>query len=149
MILRHSASDNSTDTDTLYETKTFDDDDGNVITVILPDEDISNFEEVIEEINQNDEEDDCMSHVSVLSPIPSNANYDASPSGYSLNSGDDPATISDHDSAYDSVVNSPPGKMSSSWSTTSSSSVNCIDDDYRYYDYWPHDSFSVLFPSLA
>ncbi|XP_055317265.1 LOW QUALITY PROTEIN: uncharacterized protein LOC129576342 [Sitodiplosis mosellana] len=147
MILCQSASDNSTDTDTLYETTTFNDDEGNVITVILPDEDISNFEEVIEEMNQNDEEDDCMSHLSALSPIPSNANYDASPGGYSLNSGDDAAAVSDHDSAYDSVVNSPPGKISSAWSTTSS--VNCIDDDYRYYDYWPQDSFSVLFPSLA
>lgn len=139
MILCQSASDNSTDADTLYET-TFDDE-GHLITVILPDEDISNFEEVIEEMNHNDEEDDNMSHVSTLS-----ANFDASPGGYSLTSGEDP-TASDHDSAYDSVVNSPPGKMSSAWSTTSS--INCIDDDYRYYDYWPQDSFSVLFPSLA
>ncbi|XP_031622318.1 LOW QUALITY PROTEIN: uncharacterized protein LOC116340162 [Contarinia nasturtii] len=133
--------------DTLYETTTYDDE-GNQITIILPDEDISNFEEVIEEVPQNEDEDDdeIMSHVSVLSPIPS-INY-ASPGGYSHNSSiDDPTAGSDHDSAYDSVINSPPAtKLSSSWS---------IDDDYVYFNnsnnnnYWPQDSFSELFPTLA
>lgn len=141
MILRHNTRSDKSDNDLLYET-TYDDD-GNLITVILPDDDISNFEEVIEDTTNQEEEDEYMSHVSALSPIPS-ANY-ASP-GYSVHS-DDPATASDHDSAYDSAINSPPGKISSAWSTTSS--VNCMDDDYQYYDHWPQDSFSVLFPSLA
>lgn len=143
MIFRQNGSDIRTSTlitdiEPLYET-TYDED-GNIIT-ILPDEDISNFEEVIEEIQPNDEDDEYMAHVSVLSPI-SAGNY-ASPGGYSLNSADEAATVSDHDSAYDSSINSPPGKLSSGWSPASS-------DDYRYYDYWPQDSFSVeLFPSLA
>lgn len=138
MILRHSVSD-TTDNDLLYET-TYDDD-GHMITVILPDEDISNFEEVIEDTtttHQTEDDDEYMSHVSALSPIPSVIN--ASPE-YSLHSTDD------HDSAYDSSINSPPGKLPSAWSPTSS--VNYIDDDYQCYDYWPQDSFSVLFPSLA
>lgn len=130
---------NNNNNDTLYET-TFDSE-GNTITVILPDEDISNFEEVIEEIGE--EEDEFMSHVSALSPIPS-AGY-KSPD--SLNGSEDAAIVSDHDSAYDSAINSPPGKLSSDWSTTSS--VNYIDDDYQCGDYWSQDSFSVLFPSLA
>jgi len=141
MIFCQNASDNTTDNHILYET-TYDDD-GNIITVILPDEDISNFEEVIEEISNHGEEDEYMSHVSALSPIPS-ACY-ASP-GSSLNGShsDDPATASDHDSAYDSVINSPPGKLPSSWSSPTS-----MDDDYQCGDYWSQDSFSVLFPSLA
>lgn len=127
---------------TLYET-TYNDD-RNIITVILPDEDICNFEEVIEEVSVNGDDDECMSHLSALSPIPS-ACY-ASPN--SLNSSDDLAVVSDHDSAYDSGISSPPGKLSSAWSTTSS--VNYLDDDYPCGgDYWSQDSFSVLFPSLA
>lgn len=130
------------DNRTLYET-TYNDD-RNIITVILPDEDISNFEEVIEEVSVNGDDDECMSHVSALSPIPSA--YYASPK--SLNSSDDLAVVSDHDSAYDSGISSPPGKLSSAWSTTSS--VNYLDDDYQCGgDYWSQDSFSVLFPSLA
>lgn len=175
MILRHNAATTATICDTadpktndnintsteneefLYEA-TYDDE-GNLITVILPDEDISHFEEVIEEqqtsaatatataatntiVHDDDEYISPDSNVSALSPITS-INY-ASP-GY--NYGDDPTgSTSDHDSAYDSVINSPPGKLSSSWSTTSSM---VIDDDYQCYDYWPQDSFSVLFPSLA
>lgn len=142
MILRNHTKSDGTDKKVIYET-TYDDD-GNLIAVILSDEDISNFEEVIEDTTNQEEEDECMSHASALSPIPS-ANY-ASP-GYSVLSADDPATASDHDSAYDSAINSPPGKISSAWSTTSS--VNCMDDDDQYYDYWAQDSLSMLFPSLA
>lgn len=141
----------STDDEFLYEA-TYDDE-GNLITVILPDEDISHFEEVIEEqpasnataAREDDDEYISPDSVSALSPITS-INY-ASPV-YSLRSVDDPTggSASDHDSAYDSIINSPPGKLSSSWSTTSSMA---IDDDYQCYDYWPQDSFSVLFPSLA
>lgn len=126
---------------TLYGTY---DEENNCITVILPEDDISNFEEVIEEIVCNDEDDEYLSQVSALSPIPTN--YPSPGYGsYCTNSNDvksPSSSTSDHDSAYDSVLHSPPGK---SWSTTST--ANCLDDDFQY-DYWP-ESMSVLFPSLA
>lgn len=125
---------------TLYGTY---DEENNCITVVLPDEDISNFEEVIEEIVCNEEEDEYLSQVSALSPIPSN--YPSPGNSSYCGTSDDviksPISISDRDSAYDSLLDSPHGR-------SLTSSVHYTEDDYHYSDIWP-DSFSELFPSLA
>jgi len=119
------------------------DKENHLITVTLPDEDISNFEEVIEEIVCNDDEDEYLSQVSTLSPI-NQMNYPspgyASDCSNGTNSNFLKSPASDHDSAYDSIINSPPGQISSALSTTSS--LACMDDDL-HFDCWP-DSFSVL-----
>lgn len=125
--------------ETLYGTY---DEENNCITIVLPDEDISNFEEVIEEVHCNDEDDEYLSQVSILSPIPTNY---PSPgySSYCGNSNDikSPASSSDRDSAYDSLMGSPPG-------ASITSSHTDYEDEYHYSELWP-DSFSELFPSLA
>lgn len=110
------------------------------ITMILHDEDISHFEEVIEEVG-SDEEDD---HMSILSPIPTNYPSPGYGSCY-MSNGDLKSPIStytDRDSAYDSVTGSPPPAICSMYG------MNHIDEDHPYDELW-HDSFSELFPSLA
>lgn len=124
--------------ETLYGTY---DEENNCITVVLPDDDISHFEEVIEEVVCNDDDDEYLSQVSVLSPIPTNCPSPGYSSYYCGNSNDMKSPVSDRDSAYDSVLDSPPGR-------SISSSMNYGDDDFHYTDVWP-DSFSELFPSLA
>lgn len=116
------------------------DEENNCITVMLPEEDISNYEEVIEEIVCNDEDDEYLSQIPALSPIPTNY---PSP-GYSSYSGQSyhmKSPLSDRDSAYDSMLGSPLGR-------SAASSIHYSDDDFHYTDNWP-DSFSELFPSLA
>lgn len=124
--------------ETLYGTY---DEENNCITVVLPDDDISHFEEVIEETVCTDEDDEYLSQVSVLSPIPTNCPSPGYSSYYCGNSDDMKSPVSDPDSAYDSVLDSPPGR-------SISSSLNYGDDDFQYTHVWP-DSFSELFPSLA
>lgn len=119
------------DDDTLYGTY---DEENNCITIVLPDEDISNFEEVIEEAICSDEDDE---YISITSPNSNNIlcltkqdNEVKSP--YS--------TMTDRDSAYDSLIGSPPPQSIKSHTE--------LDDDFYYDGMWS-DSFSELFPSLA
>lgn len=127
-------------TDHMYGTY---DEESNCIT-ILRDEDISNFEEVIEEVVCSDDDDEYLSQVSMLSPIPTN--YPSPGYGSYYGTGADVkspiSTYTDRDSAYDSLMGSPPPP---DHLLTASSPTH---DEFHFDELW-HDSFSELFPSLA
>lgn len=120
------------DDETLYGTY---DEENNCITVVLSDEDISNFEEVIEETTCSDEDDE---YISISSP------HAVKNSIYCFNHQENDAkspvsTMTDRDSAYESFVGSSPDR--------SFRSLNDL-NDYFYSDGMCYDSFSELFPSL-
>lgn len=126
--------------DDLYESY---DEETNCITMTLPDEDISNFEEVIEEVVCSDEDDEYLSQVSMLSPIATNYPSPGYSSYYAGGDIKSPiSTYTDRDSAYDSLMGSPSGGHLLSICPSS-------DDEHPYTDELWHDSFSELFPSLA
>lgn len=111
------------------------DEENNCITIVLPDEDISNFEEVIEETMCSDEDDE---YISIASPMPKNSIYRFNTQENDVKS--PVSTMTDRDSAYESFMGSSPGR--------SVKSITELDDDFYYDGMWS-DSFSELFPSLA
>lgn len=115
--------------DMLYGTY---DETNHCLTVVLPDDEISHFEEVIEEVDFDDE-DEFTSAESLLSPIPS-------PEGSTFYAGignepKSPLSVSDRDSAYESI---------SGFSPVRSMYMSFSDDELMY-----NDQLVELFPSLV